>query len=132
MRNLLQARQKAFLSVLLLLGFLTACATTPLGKAVQAAHVQKQLVEASAVEFAKLYLQGKVPEAEYLKGKDAYEKWAKGEAALAKSLADWKRLGDVESGKRLGLALQLSGELFRAWVDVVGQFVDLKGLQSKL
>lgn len=109
----------------------SACATTPLGKAVQGAHVQKQLVEASAVEFAKLHLQGKVPDAEYAKGKAAYEKWASGEVALAKSLADWKRLGDAESGKRLGLALQLSGELFRAWTDAVGQFVDLGAMKAK-
>lgn len=123
-----------FAIVLLLLTAVAvaACATTPIGKAVQSAHVQKQIVEASAVEFAKLHLQGNVPEDAYAKGKDAYGKWAKGEVAVAKTLADWKRLGDTESGKRLSEALRLSGDLFRAYVDAVGQFVDLKALRAKI
>mgnify|MGYP001562705070 CR=1 FL=1 len=119
-------------AVVLLLVFAAACATTPIGKAVQSAHVQKQIVEASAVEFAKLHLQGNVPEDSYLKGKEAYGKWAKGEVAVAKTLADWKRLGDTESGKRLSEALRLSGDLFRAYVDAVGQFVDLKALRARI
>ena len=121
------------IALLLLVAFVViACATTPIGKAVSAAHIQKQIVEASAVEFAKLHLQGNVPEDSYLKGKEAYGKWAKGEVAVAKTLADWKRLGDTESGKRLSEALRLSGDLFRAYVDAVGQFVDLKALRAKI
>lgn len=120
------------LAIALVLAFAVACATSPLGKAVQVAHVQKQLVEASAVEFVKLHLQGTVPDDKYVAGKDAYTKWAKGELAVAKSLADWKRLGDADSAKRLSEALRLSGELFRAWVDAVGQFVDLQALRAKI
>jgi len=118
--------------LLLLAAFVGACATSPIGKAVQTAHVQKQLVEASAVEFAKLYLQGKMPDDTYLKGKAAYIKWESGEVALAKSLADWKRLGDAESGDRLSLAFKLSGSLFRSYVDAVGQWVDLNALKAKI
>lgn len=123
------------LAVALVLAFAVACgacATSPLGKAVQVAHTQKQLVEASAVEFAKLHMQGQVPDESYLKGKDAYVKWAKAEVAVAKTLADWKRIGDTESGKQLSAALRLSGDLFRAWVDAVGQFVDLNALKAKI
>ena len=109
-----------------------ACATSPISKAVQAASIQKQLVESSAVEFAKLHIQGKVPDAAYAQGKAAYEKWAKAEAAVAKSLADWKRLEDTDSSKRLSEALRLSGGLFRAYVDAVGQWVDLNALRQKL
>lgn len=127
-----RSRLQPVVVLVLLAALVGACATTPLGKAIQSAHVQKQIVEASAVEFAKLYLQGQVPEDSYAKGKEVYQKWAKSEIALAKSLADWKRLGDAESGNRLSLALKLSGDLFRAWADAVGQFVDLNALRAKI
>jgi hypothetical protein len=124
-------RAQVFVGLLLLVA-LAACATTPIGKAVQSAHVQKQIVEASAVEFAKLHFQGKIPADKYAKGRDAYEKWAAGEVALAKSLADWKRIGDTESSQRLSKALQLSGELFRLWSEAVGGFVDLVKMKSQI
>ena len=127
-------RQKdaRFIALSMVLIFLMSCATTPLGRAVQTAHVQKQLVEISAVEFAKLHVQGTVPDDAYVKGKTAYEKWAKGEVALAKSLSDWKRLEDLPSSQRLSDALRLSGELFRAYVDAIGQWVDLEKIRQKI
>jgi len=130
MRNM---REKRAVVVLAIVAFvLAACATTPLGKAVQGAHIQKQLVEASAVEFIKLHMKGAVSDADYAKGKEAYAKWAAGEDALAKSLADWKRLGDTPSSDRLGAALRLSGELFRVYSTLIGKFVDLGALRATL
>jgi hypothetical protein len=94
-----------------------ACATTPLGKAIQTADAQKQLVEASAVEFAKLHLNGQISDELYAQGKAAYGKWAKGQTALAESLAAWKQIGDVASEKRLSEALKAIGPLARAYFE---------------
>lgn len=106
----------ALVLVFTLVGVL-ACATTPLGKAIQTADAQKQLVEASAVEFAKLHFKGQVSDEDYAKGKAAYGKWAKGQTALAESLAAWKQLGSAASDRRLAEALKLSGMLAKAYFD---------------
>jgi len=118
--------------VLVLLVGAWACASTPLGKAVQAADAQKQLVEASADEFARLYLNKAISVETYRQGKDAYQTWAKGETALAKSLAEWKRLQDKDSGARLSQALADVGALASAYLDFVGRFVDVPALAKRL
>lgn len=119
-------------SVLLLVALVVGCATTPLGKATQAADVQKQLIQASANEVARLYLDDKIDVATYRKAREVYQKWAVGETALAKSFAEWKRLQNADSSQRLGIALQDLGKLAAAYFDVVGTFVNLPALQQKI
>ncbi len=109
------------LALVIALVAVLGCATTPLGKAIQTADAQKQLVEASAVEFAKLHFKGQIPDDTYAQGKAAYGKWAKGQTALAESLAAWKQLGDASSDRRLSEALKLSGTLARAYFDFLNQ-----------
>ena len=128
----MRARIRGVGALVLLALIAAACATTPLGKATEAANIQKQVVELSAVELVRLHDQGKVSDVVFAKGKDAYGKWAVGEVALAKSLADWKRLGDADSSQRLSVALQQSGALLRVYTDLVGQFVDLSKIKASL
>lgn len=102
-----------------------ACATTPLGKAVQAADAQKRVVEASAVEVVKLHLTGQLSDADYTRAKDAYAKWAAGETTLAQSLAAWKSVQAASTSDRLSAALQSVFALSKTYFEFVGQFVDL-------
>ena len=127
-----KARSLYGLLILALIAGTWACAHSPIGKAVQVASAQKQVVEASAVEIAKLHFQGKVPDAVYGQAKDAYGKWAVSETALAKTLADWKRIGDAQSSQRLSIAIQQAATLAKTYLDAIGQFVDLNALRQKL
>ena len=63
-----------------------------LGKAIQAAHRQKQRVEGLAVEIAKLHLTGQLSGDAYAKAKDAYERWARAQTTIAESLVIWRNL----------------------------------------
>jgi len=101
-------------------------------KAVQVAHVQAQIVEEASDQFAKLYLDDAISRDVYLRGRAAYGKWAEGQTVLAKSLAEWKRVGDTDSKARLSVAvssvLKLSGE----YLSFIGQFVNLGAVKAKV
>lgn len=128
----MRTRQTQIVGVLVVLALMVGCATTPLGKATQAADAQKQLIQASATTVAQLYLDDKIDVGTYRKARDAYQKWSAGETALAKSLSDWKRIQDADSSQRLSLALQVVGQLAAAYFDVVKSFIDLPALQTQI
>jgi predicted small secreted protein len=109
----------------------TACATTPIGKAVQSAEAQKKLVEAAMLEVAKLHLKGGIAEPEYQKARAAYQTWARAQTNLATSLAAWKAVDSAENGAKVSTALQQLGPLTTTLLDLVGRFVDLSAIRAK-
>ncbi|MBI4380048.1 MAG: hypothetical protein HY574_02470 [candidate division NC10 bacterium] len=63
-----------------------------IGKAIQAAHRQKESVQGLTLEIIKLHQTGQLSEGAYARAKDAYEKWAKAQATIAHSLMTWRNL----------------------------------------
>lgn len=112
------------IGVLGLLLLLVACASAQT-KAVRVAHVEGQVVEAASDVFAKLYLDDAISREVYLRGRAAYGKWADGQTALAKSLTEWKRVGNEDSGERLTAAISAAMRLADDYLRFIGQFVDL-------
>ena len=101
-------------------------------KAVQVAHVQAQIVEEASDQFAKLYLDDAISKDVYLRGRAAYGKWAEGQTVLAKSLAEWKRVGDTDSKARLSAALTAVMKLSGEYLSFIGQFVNLGAVKAKV
>jgi len=121
------------LAVALLLVFVVACATSPIGKASQVADIEKQLVEAAYVEFGVLHAKGAIPDITYMKGQDAWKKWYKGQTALAHSLAAWKRVENVENGRQVSEALSQVAKLAAVYLDFVKNVgVDVDAIRKKL
>ena len=123
-----------FAVVLTLLAFVAGCASTGVGKAVQAADAQKQLVERAAVEFVKLKLRGdpRITPAVYEQGKAAYEKYQGAQAGLAEALSSWKVVSSQENENKLQAALTLVTKNIDAYLALVGRFVNLDDLKKKL
>lgn len=100
---------------------------TPLGQAIQAAYIEKLLVESIATELAKLYLTGEIPADLYSMGKEAYGKWAKGQAVRAESLAAWKKVEMLEprlaKASALGAELRAKRHPRRDWFDTLLFFI---------
>jgi len=111
---------------------MAACATTPIGKAVQSAEAQKRLVEGAMIEVAKLHLQGKMSESDYAKARKDYQAWADVQNALAASLSTWKAVSTAENGQKVSAALQRLGPLTDNLLNFVGRFVDLTAVKAKL
>jgi len=110
-----------------------ACAASPIGKATQVASIEKQLVESAYVEFGVLHMKGAITDETYMKGWDAWKKWYKGQEALAHSLAAWKRVENVENGRRVSEALSQVAKLAAVYLDFVKSVgVDIDGLRKKL
>jgi hypothetical protein len=109
-----------------------ACASTTLGKAIQGASVQKQLVERAAIEIIKLHLQGKISDHDYQIAKETYQTWAKGQTALAQSLAAWKTVSSVENSQRLEVALSNARDVSQSFLDFAARFIDLKRIQQAI
>ena len=129
----MRTRTKGIGALVILALVVSACAAgKPLGIAVEIVDVQNRLVKAVAIEFIRLHRTGKISDVVYAQGKGAYESYAAGEAALAKSLADWKRIGDADSSQRLSVALQQFQELFRVYLNFIGQFVDVGAIRASL
>lgn len=76
---------------------ITLTATPDVGKATQAAYIEKAVVEEASVAFAKLYLDDAISRDTYLRGRTAYQKWAEAQKTVAKSIVAWQRIGDTES-----------------------------------
>jgi hypothetical protein len=124
--------------------FSQGTASTPIGKTVQAADVQKKLVELAAVEFSKAHLctnlsnppatcqnLPKVPEAAAVKAKEAYQKWAVSQTALAAAISMWKSVESTENAQRLQTAFALTSADVRTYLSVVAAFVDVPALEKK-
>lgn len=128
----MRQRDRNSVACLLLLALtLSACAGAQ-PKAVQAAHIQAQIIEEASDQFAKLYLDDAISRDVYLRGRAAYAKWAEGQTVLTKSLAEWKRVGDVDSRTRLSAALAAVMKLSGDYVAFIGQFVNLGAVKAKV
>jgi hypothetical protein len=124
-----------YLGLLILLAFIaTACASTGVGKAVQAADAQKQLVERAAVEFVKLKLRGdaRITPAVYAQGRAAYEKYQGAQAGVAEALSSWKVVASAENEARLMTALTEATRTIDVYLGLVGKFVDLTKIKSEV
>ncbi len=125
---------------------LTSCATTSLGKAVQTADGEKQLVTIAAREAVKMHECGKpanstlvacegvapMNDATYDKAKDLYNKWAVGQKGLADTLVQWKRSASQENADKLGATLNALAPLTQDYLTFIKQFVDVDRLKARL
>ena len=124
-------RQRFVLVLLVLSIVLSACAAAQ-PKAVQVAHIEGQIVEAASDTFAKMYLDDAISRDVYVRGRAAYKKWQDGQTALAKSLAEWKRIGDVDSKARLNAAISAVMRLADVYLRFIGQFVDVSKIKAQV
>lgn len=122
---------RAAFALLLAVLYLAGCATTPIGKAIQAADLQQKIVREAAVQVAMIHLQGGIAEPMYADIKKAYADWAAAQVALAQSIAAWKAVGTVENDQRVTAALQRVGPLAEAYFKLVGRWVNLADIQKK-
>lgn len=122
------------IALAVLLVFTAACATTGLGKSIQAADLQKRLVEEAAVEFIKLHLKGdpRITTAVYDEAKSTYGKWAAAQTALAQSLATWQTVKSEPNEQRLTAALTQVKNSADVYLALVAKFVNLDALKSKI
>ena len=125
-------RGKVEVSILLLLALLVAACATAQPKAVQVVHFEGQIVEAASDTFAKMYLDDVISKDVYLRGRAAYKKWQDGQTVLAKSLAEWKRVGDMDSKARLNAAISAAMQLADEYLRFIGQFVDLAKVRAQV
>jgi len=135
MRFLKQSKILLVVMLLMVVPFvMLACATTPIGKAVQAADAQKQLVERAAVEFVKLKLQGdpRITQVVYDQGKAAYGKYEVAQTSLAQAISSWKVVSNPENESKLQAALTEATKTIDVYLNLVGKFVDLNALKKKL
>ena len=111
-----------------------ACATSSLGKSIQAADVQKRVVEEAAVEFIKLHMKGdpRITDAVYAEAKTAYGKWAIAQNALALNLAMWQSVKSETNEQRLTGSLAQSQKMADAYLGVVGKVVNVKAVKAKI
>lgn len=125
-------QHKRAIGVLLVMSVLVGACAGTLEKSVQVAHVEKQVVEAVSDSFAKLYLDDAISKDVYLRGRTAYGKWSVGQETLAKSLAEWKRVGGKDSSARLTAAMAAAARLADDYLRFVGQFVDIAKVKASL
>lgn len=111
---------------------MAACATTPIGKAIQSADLQQKIVHEAAVQVAMIHLQGGIAEPVYKDIKKAYADWAAAQAALAQSIAAWKAVGTPENDSRVTAALKRLGPLAEAYLKLAGRWVNLAEIQKKV
>jgi hypothetical protein len=118
----------------LLLLVASACASSAVGKAVQAADAQKQLVERAAVEFVKLKLRAdaRITPAVYDQGRAAYEKYQGAQAGVAEALSTWKVISSAENEAKLMTALTEVTKTIDVYLGLVGRFVDLAKIKAEV
>lgn len=116
-------------SVALLFG---GCATTSLGKSIQAASIQKQLVEQATVQIIKQCAANALPVTVCDKAKSDYQKWAVGQQAVADSLAQWAVLQNDTNETKLQAALNFVKSLASDYLTFLGQFVDISAIAAKI
>lgn len=123
-------RRSAALALVLLL--LASCASTAIGRGIEAASIQKQLVQAAMVEVIKLQLTGKITNADYQTAVGAYSKWSMGEAILANAIAEWQTVKSQDNTTKLNDNLSAVAALSTQFLAFVGQFVNIPFLQTKI
>lgn len=125
-------RRTTYLAMLLAVSLAISACVGALPKAIQVAHIESQVVETASDAFAKLYLDDVISRDIYVRGRTAYQKWADGQTALAKSLAEWKRVGNKDSKARLMAAISAASRLADDYLRFVGQFVDLAKVKANV
>lgn len=120
------------LALLLVAVVAVGCASSGIGKAIQGADAQKQLVERAAVEFIKLKLKKdpRITDAVYASGREAYEKWKVSEEGLAQALSSWKTVKSAENESTLNKVLAEVTAHADTYLALVGKFVDLTKLKD--
>lgn len=118
--------------VLLVAISVTACAATPLGKAVETTDIQKQLIERGSIEFMKLHYRKVIDDKTYAQGRDLYAAWAAAETRLALDLARWKTNDSEANGVALQNSLDRWTPTANAYLDFIGRFVDLVKVKQGL
>ena len=134
------SRSKHLIALFLLLATLNAgcggfglTAKTDVGKAVQAADIEKALVTEAMTQFAVLHLHESVSDANYATGRTAYKTWANSQRTVAKSIAAWKRIGDADSGNAVLVAISEAQKLAASLLHLIGQFgVDVGAARAKV
>lgn len=108
-------------------------AKSDVGKAAQAADIEKALVEEAMTQFAVLHFKGVISDANYATGRKAHGTWATAQTTVAKSVAAWKRIGDAESGQAVMVAIQEAQKLAASLLHIFGQFgVDIGAARDKV
>ena len=105
---------------------MSACAHTALGKAVQAASIEKQAVEAVMVALIQAERAGAVSRAEMDRVWTVHRRWAAAQLVVADALATWQAVGAATTAMEryraaAGQAAILAADLFglaRQWVNV--------------
>lgn len=122
-----------FVTVLTVTLALVGCrAQTPIGKAVEIADAEKQLVEAAYQEVVRLYDAGKVDQGAFDQAGVAYDKWADAQKVVAKSLAAWKSVQSAQTQAAKDTAHRAMLSAANEFLGAVSKYVDLTSLRKKL
>ncbi|MGD0263550.1 MAG: hypothetical protein ABSD47_01185 [Candidatus Methylomirabilota bacterium] len=120
------------LSIIVVCLLAAACASTTLGKSIQAASIQKQLVQQATVQVIKMCNTAQLTPANCAKVESDYLAWASGEQVLADSLAEWAVVQSDPNESKLTAALNAVKALASEYLSFIGQYVDLKAIAAKI
>jgi hypothetical protein len=95
---------------------LSACASTTLGRAIQAAEIERQVVVRASVEAVKLHLHGQLTDAQLTTVKTGYQAWETAQRGLADALARWRVIEDGPNEARLQRALEQAGRAVETYL----------------
>ena len=109
---------QAILLALLLLA-LSACATTGFGKALQSSEGAKIAVETAADEVIRLHERKQVSDADYVKARGAYEKWAAAQKLYTETFVAWSRAKTAQNDSRMQAALTNLNAVLNATADAM-------------
>ena len=111
---------------------LSACAKTTLDKAIQAADIQKQLVQTCTVQEIVMCDKGQIKPEVCAQVKILYGKWAVGQQAVADTLVAWKVVASPENENKLLAALTFVKPLADDYLAFIGKFVDVSAVATGL
>lgn len=93
------------LPLILTAALLAACATTPIGKAIQTGEGAKLAVETAADEVIRLHERKRVSDADYVKAREAYQRWSQAQRVYAEAVVAWSRSKTAQADARVQAAL---------------------------
>jgi hypothetical protein len=109
---------------LVLVVVLAACATTPIGKAIQSGEGAKLAVESAADEVIRLHLRKQISDADYVKARSAYEHWARAQKVYAEAVVAWSRSKTAQADARVQAALTNLANTITAAAEALCAFKD--------
>ena len=107
------------LAFLLILMVLAACATTPIGKAIQSGEGAKLAIESAADEVIRLHARQQLSDADYVTARTAYQRWAQAEKVYAEAVVAWSRAKTAQADARVQAALTNLGTTLNATADAL-------------